>query len=212
MAQSSEEQTRNTNTRNYPPILKLFHYDLNELKDPRELLIARAARWVYFAMCGVLFFNLVVMIILTIGAVTDAGYWIIYSTLVMLVMSAVGLFVHVWAFQSLVNHSTLWMILYIVAQSIMAMVYLVFSIVSGFNFEGWTNWTRASTAGGNFTPFWRATTIIESILWTFVAVGAVICVVLMSRHVQYSGGSSSVPSSNLSMQTKAKIARTILGF
>jgi hypothetical protein len=75
----------------------------------------------------------------------------------------------------------IWMVVYMIAQSVLAIVYLVFSIVSGINFEGWTNWERASTLGGSLTSFWQATTIIESSLWTLTGMAAITCVALMAR-------------------------------
>jgi len=170
---------------NYPPLIRLFHFNILELKHPEEHRISKFAQWLFIYQNCVFIFNLIVNIVLTAGSVPSAGYGIAISILMLILLFALGMFTHMWCYRSFALESAYSMIVYMIAQILLCIAYILFSIISGSNFEGFTNWVRASTKAGPYvgiSDFWKATTIIESVLWLAAAGFGITCVILMGRY------------------------------
>lgn len=144
---------------NYPPLLKIIHYDLKELDDTETRTLVRRLNFVFF-------FNFIVSIINFINSlaqipVQDSGIRVLYSILNMLIFMPLTLYGFYKGYRGL-THSERELRFYWGISLIEIIVFFIFSIISGGCYNGWV---RVSYLFSNGYIFQGILGIVESLIY-----------------------------------------------
>jgi len=143
---------------NYPPLLKIIHYDLKEL-DAETGSLVRKLNFVFmlnFLVSIINFINSLAQI-----PVNDSGIRILYSVLNMLIFIPFTLYGFYKGYRGL-THSERELKFYYVISLLEIIAFFVFSIISGGCYNGWT---RVATLFKNNYIFQGILGIIESVIY-----------------------------------------------
>eukprot|EP00003_Mantamonas_plastica_P031251 TRINITY_DN805_c0_g1_i12.p1 TRINITY_DN805_c0_g1~~TRINITY_DN805_c0_g1_i12.p1 ORF type:complete len:175 (+),score=43.64 TRINITY_DN805_c0_g1_i12:1-525(+) len=165
MSSSSTGGKINWEQYNYPPRLKLVHYDICELPET----LRGPVRWSNRSMKLLafnLFFNFVAMIIVASGGTPNAGFFIAFSLFNGILLSGLGFYGFYAGYKYIATGSGRNYSKYLLIQVILFVLGVVFSASGGLNMNGFGNYDRAIAANNGISDFWAATAIIEGILWT----------------------------------------------
>jgi len=201
--------------KNYPPLLKIVHYDLDELKNAEQLFIARFQRFHYFLTLVALVWNLIANIVVFSAGNMRDGSGILGSVLLFIIVGLIVFFLHVHVFSSVGGCGERQLKVAIGLEIVMTIAYLAFFLASGANFEGVTNFGRASSAISG-SGFWIAATVIESLLWLaatiFQAFLAYKTVIFYSRGYGYEQRKSDKTTKQSVIDAaKSKVRKAIVG-
>jgi len=146
---------------NYPPLIKLIHYDPNEIEDLATRSLVKKINLTFVL-------NLVVSLINFLNSIAQVavgftGLRILFSVLNILIFVPVTLFTFYKGYRGLV-YDRRQLRYYYVGQFACAVVFLIFSIISGGNYNGWT---RLGVLFDNGHVFQGLLAIVESLLYTF---------------------------------------------
>mmetsp|Transcript_18852 Transcript_18852/g.48589 ORF Transcript_18852/g.48589 Transcript_18852/m.48589 type:complete len:239 (+) Transcript_18852:71-787(+) len=155
---------------NYPPLLHVVHFDLEEL-DAVPRLIVRWCHWSYKLLVVCLFTNFVTNLVLAIGAVKLKYLHAVYAFFNLVIGTTVGFYVFFSGYKGVAIASSSMMHRYMALEAAIIVLEFCFSILSVANFNGWT---RVDQIDGAPTKelklYWLAAAFIESILWTIAYV------------------------------------------
>ena len=167
---------------NYPPLLHLIHYSSAELPDSFRNKV-RCIHASFLILLLVLIINVVNVIVQV--AQGGEGINIFYSILNIFIFGPLGMFVFYRGYKGMAADSYL-LKFYKIAQAILVILYLVFSIIAAGAFNGWL---RVKDLFGKDEYFPAVLSIIESALYEFNAILGIICII--AAHNYREGGSSS---------------------
>ena len=155
---------------NYPPLLNLIHYSSEELPDSIKRLV-KCIHSSFLILILILIINVVNCIVQT--SQDGEGINIFYSFLNILIFVPLALFTFYRGYKGLAADSYL-LRFYKIAQIILILCYLIFSIISAGAFNGWV---RAKHLMEKENYFTGALSIIESSLYDINVFLAIYCVI-----------------------------------
>lgn len=157
---------------NYPPMLRIIHYDLEELPTTIAGMV-RCLNLSYIATtmtCSVNLFNTVIIV-----ASTHApGKWMLQSALAFLPLSAGALAVFYCGYRGLAEPDATLTMRFTVCQPILCVVYLLLAIVPWGSTNGLAKLDQVSHYTDDGSNFWTLCIIFESILWFLNSIGSAI--------------------------------------
>jgi len=151
------------NNYNYPPLLRVVHYDLNDLPDELKKPI-KFAHYTFILMFVILIFNFISSIIVAI--IIKYALFVFTSLLNVIIITPITFAGFYYGYRGFVTKTPKDVYIYLGVQALAILVYIIFDLVGSANLEGWTNFNRATGNG-----WWIISTIIESIAW-------LVCIVL----------------------------------
>ena len=153
---------------NYPPLLKIVHYDLSELEPPHKGVV-RLLNITFILTFVVSIINFINSIAQT--AVGFTGLRILYSILNLVIFIPISLFAFYKGYRGLVFNKRE-LKFYYVAQVLLAIAYFIFSIISGGNYNGWI---RVSSLFHQHYIFQGILGVVESIIYLINSLLMVYC-------------------------------------
>jgi len=152
------------NNYNYPPLLRVVHYDINDLPDELKRPI-KFAHYTFILMLCTLIFNFISSIIVAITI--KYGLYILVSILNIIIITPITFYGFYCGYRGLATKTSKDIYIYLGVQALAILVYIIFDLVGSANLEGWANFSRANGNG-----WWITATIVESVLWLFcIALG-----------------------------------------
>lgn len=144
---------------NYPPFIRLIHYDPNEIEDLATRSLIKKINLTFIL-------NLVVSLLNFINSIAQvavgfSGLKILFSVLNILIFVPVTLFTFYKGYRGLV-YDRRQLRYYYIGHFVCAVAFFIFSIVSGGNYNGWT---RLSVLFGDKHIFQGLLAIAESIIY-----------------------------------------------
>jgi len=160
---------------NYPPFIRLIHYDPDEIEDPATRSLVKKRNLTFIL-------NLVVSVINFINAIAQVavgftGLRILFSVLNILIFVPVTLFTFYKGYRGLV-YNRRQLRYYYVGQFLCAVAFLVFSIISGGT---WNGWTRLDVLFSNKHIFQGLLAIVESLIYTANSLLCMYCIFKVYR-------------------------------
>eukprot|EP00850_Spirogloea_muscicola_P014842 SM000109S14156 [mRNA] locus=s109:413409:415161:+ [translate_table: standard] len=128
---------------NYPPFLRLIHYELNDVEDVHARRATFFAHLAFVVGVGSCLANLGGTIILALGGVHGKAVTIVYSTFNVVIFAVAGLYSFYMCYKGLVTTNLKFSIRYLFIQPIFICAFVAFSIVSGSNYNGWLNLAKS---------------------------------------------------------------------
>ncbi len=177
--QTSRTTTANANIKwenfNYPPFIKLIHYDPNEIEDLEIRSLIKKINLTFVL-------NLVVSLINFINSIAQVavgftGLRILFSVLNILIFVPLTLFTFYKGYRGLV-YDRKQLRYYYVGQFACCVVFFIFSIISGGNYNGWT---RLGVLFENGHIFQGLLAIVESLIYLFNSLLCAYCMFKVYR-------------------------------
>eukprot|EP00930_Biecheleria_cincta_P042668 TRINITY_DN29359_c0_g1_i1.p1 TRINITY_DN29359_c0_g1~~TRINITY_DN29359_c0_g1_i1.p1 ORF type:complete len:223 (+),score=39.64 TRINITY_DN29359_c0_g1_i1:68-736(+) len=156
----------NWNDFNYPPVVRLIHYNAKELPGSLQGTVhcLHLGFIVVFVACWVNFLD---TLILVPGGGQPAS-WLIQSMLHLVLLPSFALGTFYIGYRGLAEPNTALVARYKWVQLALMLVFVIFSIVPTGCVNGiWRVQTVGSAPG--LAGFWTAATLVESLLWTLAA-------------------------------------------
>ena len=150
---------------NYPPYLRVLHYNLDDVEDANAKFAVRIANINYLMACSTFCVNCFGTFVLACGGLKLKGVHLIYAIFNLIIYSIVGMYAFYKGYKGLATKNGRLTDYYLGLQVLFIIFFFVASIVSGANYYGWTNVKRASDSD-KLSGFWVFWTFLESILWT----------------------------------------------
>ena len=144
---------------NYPPLLKLIHYDLSELEDPVTRSLVRKLNLTFVLVFIVSIINFINSIAQTASG--HNGLRILYSVLNFFIFVPIALYGFYKGYRG-ITYTRRELRFYWVVAFIEVVAFMVFSIISGGNYNGWT---RVAFLFGEGDVFQGILAIIESLIY-----------------------------------------------
>ena len=168
-------------------MLKLIHYDINELEDPQKAVVKKV-HWALRIIAILCVLNLINNIAQAIGG--EPGIRILYSVLNILLFPPVALYSFYKGYRGL-TFDTANLKMYKITQLVLMILYLVFSIIPSGAFNGWI---RVSQLFSDGLIFQGILSLLESFLYLGNVVLMAFTVYLVQNH-DNTGTSKGVESS-----------------
>ncbi|KAL0228271.1 hypothetical protein RCL1_004414 [Eukaryota sp. TZLM3-RCL] len=166
---------------NYPPALRIVHINIKELDEDKRTS-ASFSHFTFLTTVAAICFNLFTNLILMFGLrdFQPKGWFLFISSfLIAIMVLPLGLYLFYSCFRALAFSCSSRALKYILLQTAVNVLYILFATSSFRNFQGFSNWSRAGLS--NMSVFWRLTTIIESSIWIITFVLSVISCILVYR-------------------------------
>ena len=160
---------------NYPPILRVIHYSSAELQEPARSF-SRRIHGSFLLLVLILFINLINCIVQT--AQGGEGIMIFYSVLNILIFVPLGMFTFYRGYRGLASDTYL-LKFYKIVQGVLAVLYIVFSIIAAGAFNGWL---RVKDLFGKEEYFPGVLSIIEAALYSIDAIIAISCIISVMNY------------------------------
>jgi len=154
---------------NYPPRLKLVHYNLEDLEEEDEIFICHYQRILFFVIVIICIWNLISAIISSATGALPTGVVIPGTVLLLIILGAYVAILHIQVYFAIASHSKTQMLITMVMQALLFVTMVIFEFIGLANFQGWTRLTTAVT--GILPGLFITLTIIESIAWLVPIVG-----------------------------------------
>ena len=166
---------------NYPPLLKLIHYNSNELNDPHKSLVKKMnLSFILVFVATLLGFigNIIQVVMSQVPAVPGVpDIRIFYAVMNLVIFNPAALYVFYKGYKELViGRSNLR--LYKILQAILGLAWLMCSIIAAGAFDGWV---RVSQLFGSRADFSGILAFIESIVYALNSLLAIYCVYATHR-------------------------------
>ena len=155
---------------NYPPLIKLIHYDLNELNDPHKSLIRKMN--ISFVLVFVATFIGFIGNIVQVAMSVAPGIRIFYAIMNVIIFNPAALYVFYKGYRGLVIDESQ-LRLYKFFQAILALAWFIWSIIGAGAFNGWV---RVSGLFGSGAVFPGILALFESIVYLLNSLLAFYCV------------------------------------
>eukprot|EP00742_Colponemidia_sp_Colp-10_P001085 GILJ01001175.1.p1 GENE.GILJ01001175.1~~GILJ01001175.1.p1 ORF type:complete len:227 (+),score=20.82 GILJ01001175.1:47-727(+) len=155
---------------NYPPKLRIIHYDPKELQQPVKGIVLKM-NWCFKIFVFTLAWNILACIILGAGGYQAIS--IFYAILDFVIGSCFGLYTFYTGYKGIATRpiSPSMLRKYTILQSILVVVMFIFSIVGDGPLHGWTLINK------DVSGFASATAVMESIALTIAYLLGIYCVV-----------------------------------
>eukprot|EP00914_Ancora_sagittata_P033280 GHVO01067133.1.p1 GENE.GHVO01067133.1~~GHVO01067133.1.p1 ORF type:complete len:224 (+),score=21.54 GHVO01067133.1:35-706(+) len=157
---------------NYPPLIRLIHYDISELTTP----VASIVRLIHYSYIGTVvmcFLNIIDCIVL--ACMGFGGLKPVYSILMTLILIPAGLLTFYTGYKGIAISSSARINKYLIYQIILAAAFLIFSILPAANFNGFVGLAKLSDhdeKSGSQKGYYIFAIIIESLInFILAAVG-----------------------------------------
>ena len=150
---------------NYPPCLRIIHYQLSDVEAPDA---SAAVWWAHVSYVGVvvsLTLNIVTTVMLAGGVVPDKGVDIFYSIFNFVIVVVVGMYSFYNGYKGIATNNMRLSFRYVVIQGLMLVFILLAFLLGSGPFNGVTGIKRARDFGGDVGEMWFILTVIESTLW-----------------------------------------------
>lgn len=159
---------------NYPPFLKIMHFDLNEL-DPSCKTVMRWVDTAYKLLIFCLLTNFVTNFILVVEGVPQKSLHVVYSLFNLVIFTGAGLYLQHCAYKGVAASNSPMMRRYILGMSLLVMLGLAFSLLAFVNWNGWLRLPEAK-ASGVLHGYWYYATLTEASLFTLFALVGLVAV------------------------------------
>mmetsp|Transcript_23796 Transcript_23796/g.81105 ORF Transcript_23796/g.81105 Transcript_23796/m.81105 type:complete len:224 (+) Transcript_23796:98-769(+) len=150
---------------NYPPCLRVVHFDLNDVEDPTARVAVQWAHAYFIIVQVLLLVNLVVTVALAAGGVSGKGVHVLYSFFNVIIVTIVGMYGFYNGYKGLATQNMRLTSRYLLIEAAVGVFVLVSMLAGGSNFNGWMNLERADEAS-DMRDFWVPWTYTEASLWT----------------------------------------------
>eukprot|EP00923_Selenidium_pygospionis_P007156 GHVN01012281.1.p1 GENE.GHVN01012281.1~~GHVN01012281.1.p1 ORF type:complete len:234 (+),score=31.96 GHVN01012281.1:225-926(+) len=166
---------------NYPPLLRLFHFNLAELPDRMRSIV----RWIHISFLVallVMMINFIDVIILAALGLQNGWWNLIYSLLNFFIGAPLGCFVFYSGYKALAKNDSKIKFRYLIMQGVLIALYVVFALIPFGPFNGFIAlalmgdgklYHFASSGGSGFAI---VVIIVESLGWLISAGIAGLCV------------------------------------
>jgi len=160
---------------NYPPCVKIFHYDLVELRGPMQSIMMRTNLSFLITSFNI-FFNFLNSILAVIW-VHVHFQMVITSLLHVIILSSSALLVFYWGLQGLAKQSDRHRFRFKVGQTLLALIYGTLAVIHHGPINGVLMLGHIrdyTTPASWFYDYWIVAIIVESSLWGLNAILALI--------------------------------------
>ncbi|CEL95961.1 unnamed protein product [Vitrella brassicaformis CCMP3155] len=162
---SSASTTIDWQNYNYPPFLRIVHYDLSELPSHVASIVwlINFSFILTVVICVVNFFNTII-----IAAGGGSGVWVVYSILNLVLFPTAAGYTFYKGYKGLAATSPSAVRTFMWCQGILCVLYLLFSILPAGAFNGWArfSWFKHYNMSKGMKNYWVFVIIVESILYT----------------------------------------------
>ncbi|QDZ25324.1 hypothetical protein HOP50_16g78720 [Chloropicon primus] len=150
---------------NYPPLLQIIHFSLDDIEDAQAKSAVRWAHMSYRFVCFTLLFNIAATLVLVSSGAKGSFLNVLYSIFNFIIVSLVGLYSFYNAYKGLATNNMSMSLKYIMIQCL-TIVFMVVSVSAyGANFNGLGSLKKANNASSKIKQMWVAWVIVESIMW-----------------------------------------------
>ncbi|KAK3252678.1 hypothetical protein CYMTET_38037 [Cymbomonas tetramitiformis] len=165
---------------NYPPLIEIVHYDINDLEEPGPRAAVLWTHANYLFSFGILALNIVATLVLAIGGVSGKGVEVLYSFFNIIIFAILGMYSFYHAYKGLATQNARLTTKFFIVEAVLLIFRCVCALVGASNFNGWLNLKRAKDSG-KMSDFWVGWTIFESLLWTCAIIICVVTIILVSQ-------------------------------
>ena len=165
---------------NYPPVLRLFHYSTNKLKNP-ILRFARVLHYNFLIFLVISAINFLNNIVISASDV-DPGVYIFYSLLNVFVFAPFALFVFYSGYYGIVKRprTGFHLTAYKISQGIQCALYFTFSIIRLGPFCGWAQIAKLDGKGGEGFAIFLC--VVEALMYKFLCLIGLVWLFLSFRY------------------------------
>mgnify|MGYP002881692300 CR=1 FL=1 len=149
---------------NYPPCLRILHYNLDDVEDGDSRGAVQWAHLSYIGVIGALLLNLLVNLVLAFGGVAEKGVDAAFSFFNCVIVGTVGMYSFYHGYKGMATNNMRFSWRYLVIQGAMMVFMLLGGVLGAANFNGVSGLGRASGTE-DLEDFWRGASIAESSLW-----------------------------------------------
>ncbi len=149
---------------NYPPCLRILHYNLGDVEDEDSRGAVGWAHWSYIGVFGTLALNLLVNLVLAFGGVAEKGVDAAFAVFNCVIVGSVGMYSFYHGYKGMATNNMRLSWRYLVIQGAMLLFMLLAGVLGTANFNGVAGLGRAGEAG-KLESFWRGSSVAESYLW-----------------------------------------------
>ena len=170
MSQGGQYSTIKWEEFNYPPLLKLIHYDLNELNEPHKSLVKKmhiSSILVFVATLIGLFGNMLQVFMASAPAIR-----IFYAFMNLVMFNPAALYVFYKGYRGIVMDESQ-LRFYKILQGILGLGWFMFSILALGAFDGWVRVSQLFSSGGAVPGILA---FIESVVYLLNSLLALYCV------------------------------------
>lgn len=155
---------------NYPPLLRFFHYDPEELPTPAKRVV-KLIHAVFLATCVVLVVSFVNNIVLAAGGAGSIR--LAYALLNLVIFIPVSGYAFYQGYSGVALTSNSRITIYCVIQGIIVFLALVFVFMSGGGHNGFVSFATMKRAthdnvSSGMKTYWSIAIIIEALCWLFI--------------------------------------------
>lgn len=168
----------NWNDFNYPPVVRLIHYNVKELPESLQGAV-HCLHLGFIVVCVACWINLLDTLIIVPGGGQPAA-WLIQSMLHLVMLPSFALGTFYIGYRGLAEPNAPLVARYKWTQLLLVFIFLIFSIVSSGCINGFWRLQTVHTALG-FASFWTVATLVESLLWLLAAGLALAGFILVPR-------------------------------
>jgi len=166
---------------NYPPYVRLVHYDSDDVEVPEQKRTVQLANACYMLTLLALVLNVFSNLVLAFGGVEGKGVHTIYAMFNTIIVGVIGFFGFYHGYKGLATGNSRMTSRYLFVQLAMMVFMFVSSLVGASNFNGWLNVQRAKDANA-MSGFWMGWTFFESTLWTALLALSALAFAMVFKH------------------------------
>lgn len=153
---------------NYPPMLRIIHFDLKELPSP----VAKIVRFIHFSFLIAviaLLLNFIDSIVLTIGGIGSLR--LLYSSFNFIIFTPAAGYTFYQGYRALAMSSPTYTTRYLICQGIMAAIAMLFVLAPSGAMNGLVTFhimettVQVNKVSAGIKGFWMVAVIMESVLW-----------------------------------------------
>jgi len=182
---------------NYPPLLRVIHYNLHDV----ESADGRAAVRLAFVSLNVMYVSLVLNVI---GTATLAGFHVpgkgvqtLYSIFNAVIMSMLGLYSFYHCYKGVATQNSRLLKRFFISYPLVGAFSLISAVAGFVNFNGWLAILRATETTGSLRVFWVNWSAVEASFWTTNCVLELVVFLQTKRQVAQEGIGSFVQMNGL---------------
>ncbi len=150
---------------NYPPVLQIIHYSIDDVEDLQAKSAVSWAHHSYRMLCGTLLFNMLATTALVISGVKGSFLNVLYALFNFIICGTVGLYSFYNGYKGLATNNMSLTQRYLVLQVLFVVFMLASAIAHGNNFNGLTSLEKTDRTSSKLKTMWVAWVVVESSLW-----------------------------------------------
>jgi len=167
---------------NYPPLLKIIHFRLNDVEESGA---RKAVFWAHvnlIAVCVALVLNVVGTAVLAGMGVRRKGVPVLYSIFNLILVSALGLYSFYHCYKGTATQNRRLCKRFYLSHSLMMVFMLLAAVLDVSSFNGWMGLWRAQASQEPLRNLWTWWTVLEASLWTANLVTGAAVIMQMKGH------------------------------